>query len=205
MKRALSVNNILTAKYNTLPFDGEWQKAVGNPELTGSWVIYGPPKNGKTSFAFMLAKYLTQFKRVVYDSVEEGGSRTIQMQTERHNMLDVSGRFTILDKEDIDELKARLDRHKSPDVIFIDSVQFLDMKFSQYKELKARYPQKLFVYISHVNGTQPEGQVAKRIWRDANVIFRIEGYRAFPTSRYGGGEHIDIWKERAEAYHGVIQ
>ena len=205
MKRALSVNNILTAKYNTLPFDGEWQKAVGNPELTGSWVIYGPPKNGKTSFAFMLAKYLTQFKRVVYDSVEEGGSLTIQMQTERHNMLDVSGRFTILDKEDIDELKARLDRHKSPDVIFIDSVQFLDMKFSQYKELKARYPQKLFVYISHVNGTQPEGQVAKRIWRDANVIFRIEGYRAFPTSRYGGGEHIDIWKERAEAYHGVIQ
>ena len=205
MKRALSVNNILTAKYNTLPFDGEWQKAVGNPELTGSWVIYGPPKNGKTSFAFMLAKYLTQFKRVVYDSVEEGGSLTIQMQIERHNMLDVSGRFTILDKEDIDELKVRLDRHKSPDVIFIDSVQFLDMKFSQYKELKARYPQKLFVYISHVNGTQPEGQVAKRIWRDANVIFRVEGYRAFPTSRYGGGEHIDIWKERAEAYHGVIQ
>lgn len=205
MKRALSVNNILTAKYNTLPFDGEWQKAVGNPELTGSWVIYGPPKNGKTSFAFMLAKYLTQFKRVVYDSVEEGGSLTIQMQIERHKMLDVSGRFTILDKEDIDELKVRLDRHKSPDVIFIDSVQFLDMKFSQYKELKARYPQKLFVYISHVNGTQPEGQVAKRIWRDANVIFRVEGYRAFPTSRYGGGEHIDIWKERAEAYHGVIQ
>ena len=205
MKRALSVNNILTAKSNTLPFDGEWQQAVGNPELTGSWVIYGPPKNGKTSFAFMLAKYLTQFKRVVYDSVEEGGSLTIQMQTERHNMLDVSGRFTILDKEDIDELKTRLDRHKSPDVVFIDSVQFLDMKFSQYKELKARYPQKLFVYISHVNGTQPEGQVAKRIWRDANVIFRVEGFRAFPTSRYGGGAHIDIWKERAEAYHGVIQ
>ena len=90
-------------------------------------------------------------------------------------------------------------------MIFIDSVQFLDMKFSQYKELKARYPQKLFVYISHVNGTQPEGQVAKRIWRDANVIFRVEGFRAFPTSRYGGGAHIDIWKERAEAYHGVIQ
>lgn len=203
MKRALSVNNILTAKFNTLPFEGAWQAAVGNPELTGSWVIYGAPKNGKTSFAFMLAKYLTQFKRVAYDSVEEGKSLTMQMQVQRHQMLDVGGKFILLDKEDIDELKTRLDHHKSPDVIFIDSVQFLDMKFSEYKELKARYPQKLFIYISHVQGTQPEGQVAKRIWRDANVIFRVEGFRSFPTSRYGGGESIDVWKEKAEAYHGL--
>lgn len=205
MKRALSVNNILTAKFNTLPFSGRWLQAVGSPELTGSWVIYGAPKNGKTSFAFMLAKYLTEFRRVAYDSVEEGKSLTMQMQVERHQMLDVSNRFTLLDKEDIDELKARLDKHKSPDVVFIDSVQFLDMKFSEYKELKARYPQKLFVYISHVNGNQPEGQVAKRIWRDANVIFRVEGFRAFPTSRYGGGAYIDVWKERAEAYYGIVE
>lgn len=203
MGRALSVNNILTAKFNTLSFDGVWQAAVGNPELTGSWVIYGAPKNGKTSFAFMLAKYITRFKRVAYDSVEEGKSLTMQMQVQRHQMLDVGGRFVLLDKEDINELKVRLDHKKSPDVIFIDSVQFLDMKFSEYKELKARYPQKLFVYISHVQGTQPEGQVAKRIWRDANVIFRVEGFRAFSTSRYGGGEYIDVWKDRAEAYHGI--
>ncbi|MBQ7210523.1 MAG: ATP-binding protein [Paludibacteraceae bacterium] len=205
MKRALSVNNILTAKFNRLPFSGQWLQAVGNPELTGSWVIYGAPKNGKTSFAFMLAKYLTEFRRVAYDSVEEGKSLTMQMQVERHKMLDVSTRFTLLDKEDIEELKDRLDKHKSPDVVFIDSVQFLDMKFSEYKELKARYPQKLFVYISHVNGNQPEGQVAKRIWRDANVIFRVEGFRAFPTSRYGGGAYIDVWKERAEAYYGIVE
>jgi len=55
-----------------------------------------------------------------------------------------------------------------------------------------------------VAGRKPEGQVAQRIWRDANVYFRIEGYRAFPVSRYEGGTTtIDVWKEEAERYWGL--
>ena len=203
MRQAYSVHKVISAQFDTLDFEGQWLDAVGKPECTGSWIVYGPPKNGKTSFAMQLAKYLTRFRRVAYDSVEEGLSKTMQLAMERTGMLDVAGRFVLLDKESIDELKERLDKRRSPDVIIIDSVQFLDLKFSEYKELKARYPQKLFVYISHVGGTQPEGQVAKRIWRDANCIFRIEGFRAFPTGRYGGGQYIDIDPERANAYWGV--
>lgn len=204
MKQAYSINKVITTRFDTLDFDGGWLDAVGKPECTGSWIIYGPPKNGKTTFAMQLAKYLTQFRRVAYDSVEEGLSLTIQMAMERTEMLDAAGRITLLDKEGVDELRERLDKRRSPDVVFIDSIQFLDLKFSEYKELKARYPQKLFVYISHVAGWQPEGQVAKRIWRDANVTFRIEGFRAFPTGRYGGGQFINISEERANAYFGEL-
>ena len=203
MKRAYSVSNILTAKFRTLPFEGQWHNAVGDPELTGTWVIYGPPKHGKTSFAMMLAKYLTEFRRVAYDSVEEGKSRTIQLSLERTGMMDCGGRFVVLDKENVTELMERLDKHKSPDVVVIDSVQFMEMKFGEYKELKARYPHKLFVYVSHVQGNLPEGHVARRIWRDANVAWRVEGFRAFPVSRYGGGQHIDIDRMKATEYHGI--
>ena len=32
MKRAYSVSNILTAKFRTLPFTGQWHDAVGDPD-----------------------------------------------------------------------------------------------------------------------------------------------------------------------------
>lgn len=200
MGQALSISKVLNAKFHTLEVDGEWSAAIGQPELTGSWMIYGAPKNGKTTFAMMLAKYLSKFVRVAYDSVEEGLSQSVQMAMERVGMKEVSGRVVLLDKEPIADLVKRLHRQKSPDVVIIDSVQFLDPSFSEYKKLKTAFPDKLFVYVSHVSGRQPEGQVAKRIWRDANVYFRIEGYRAFPVSRYGGGGTIDIWVERAAEY-----
>lgn len=202
MKRAYSVKNVADARFNKLQLDGEWRSAIGTPELTGSWFIYGAPKNGKTTFALQLAKYLTNFGRVAYDSVEEGLSLTMQMAMDRVKMTEAGSRFVLLEKEDVGELTARLKRHKSPNIIVIDSVQFLDLKFSEYKQLKETFREKLFIYISHVVGRQPEGNTARRIWRDSNVYFSIEGFRAFPVSRYGGGEHIDIYPEKAKEYWG---
>ena len=203
MRRAYSVSNVNDAKFNTLKFTGKWKEAVGSPELTGTWFIYGPPKNGKTSFAMMLVKYLTDFKRAAYNSVEEGLSLTIKMAMARVNMLEVGNKLILLEKEEIDDLIERLKKHKSPDVVVIDSVQFMELKFSDYKRLKETFPHKLFIYVSHVEGKLPEGNTAKRIWRDANVTFRIEGFKAFTTSRYGGGGEIVISDEFAKAHWGL--
>jgi len=203
MRRAYSVSNVNDAKFHTLKFTGKWKEAVGSPELTGTWFIYGPPKNGKTSFAMMLVKYLTGFKRAAYNSVEEGLSLTIKMAMARVNMLEVGNKLILLEKEEIDDLIERLNKHKSPDVVVIDSVQFMELKFSDYKRLKETFPNKLFIYVSHVEGKLPEGNTAKRIWRDANVTFRIEGFKAFTTSRYGGGGEIVISDEFAKAHWGL--
>lgn len=202
MKRAYSIKNISDARFKTIELDGVWESAIGTPELTGSWFIYGAPKNGKTTFALQLSKYLTKFGRVAYDSVEEGLSLTMQMAMERVRMAEVGSKLILLEKEDSTELMARLRRHKSPDIVVIDSVQFMELKWTEYKRLKETFPKKLFIYVSHIEGKQPEGNVAKRIWRDANVYFNIEGFRAFPVSRYGGGESIDVYPERAKAYWG---
>ena len=203
MARAYSIPNVLNTKFKTLEFTGEWLDAVGKPQPTGSWFIYGAPKNGKTSLAMMLAKYLTRFSRVAYNSVEEGLSLTIQMAIERAGVAEVGGRMVLLEKEGIDELVARLKKHKSPDVVVVDSVQFMDLTFEDYKRLKHTFPTKLFIYISHVKGRNPDGSTARRIWRDANVYFRVEGFRAFPVSRYGGGTPIDINAALASQYWGT--
>lgn len=203
MGRAYSVANVYDAKFRILEFDGIWRDAVGCPELTGSWFIYGPTKNGKTSLAMMLAKYLTKFKRVGYNSVEEGLSLSIRESMKRVSMKEVGTKFILIEKETVPELIERLAKHKSPDVVFLDSVQFMELKFSEYKRLKAQFPHKLFVYVSHIEGKQPEGSTAKRIWRDSNVVFRVEGFKAFPVGRYGGGETICISDKLADEYWGL--
>lgn len=203
-RQAQSTSNVRAAKFTCLDFQDEYFRAVGRPERTGTHVIIGPSKNGKTTFAMMYAKYLSGFERVAYDSVEEGLCKTIQMAMERVNMWEVGGRVILYDKIEIEDLKAKLDQHKSPNIVFIDSIQFADMTFKDYKELKRRYPNKLFIYISHVNGGQPEGKVAQRIYRDASVVWRIEGFRAIPQSRFVEDgvtqEHITIWEKGAEEY-----
>lgn len=203
MKRAYSVRNVLDARFKSLPFEGEWLDAVGRPELGGSWMVYGMPKNGKTSLALMLAKYLCGFCKVAYNSVEEGLSLSMKAAIERTGMSEVGRKFVLLDKESVEDMAERLGRKRSPDVIVVDSVQFLGLKWSEYKELKERFPQKLFIYVSHVEGGKPEGSVAQKIWRDANVYIRVEGFRGFPVGRYGGGASIDIDAEKAAAYWGL--
>ncbi len=205
MKRALSVRDILSSRFHTLPFEGLWREAVGEPELTGTWIVYGASKNGKTSFSMMLSKYLTTFARVAYNSVEEGLSETIKKAVERANMIEVSKRWLLLNKESKSTLEARLSKQRSPDIVFIDTVQFMELTFNEYKDLKERFRNKLFVYVSHVDGRQPAGSTAVKIMRDANVLFRVEGYKAFPVSRYGGGEPITIWEKGADEYWGKIE
>lgn len=202
MKRALSVSNVLNAKFNVLDFEGEWFDAIGKPELTGSWLIYGDIKNGKTSFAMQLAKYLTNFGRVAYNSVEEGLSQSIKEAYERVDMSEVEGRLILLDKENLSDIHKRLAKRKSPQFIFIDTVQFWELNFQEYKKLKSAFPNKLFIYISHTDGRKPDGSTALRIWRDANVAIRIEGFKAFPIGRYGGGSSYVINEQLANEYWG---
>ena len=203
MKKALSVDNILNAKFNVMPFEGKWYDAFGNPERTGSITIYGSSKNGKTDFAVQFSKYLTNFGRVLYFSVEEGLSKTMQVAIERNKMKEVGSKFVLTGRETLDELKERLRKHRSPDFVVIDSIQFMELKFSEYKVLKEEFTRKLFIYISHEKNKLPDGSAAMKIYRDSNAVCRVEGFRAFPTSRYGGGEYINVSDKLAQEYWGI--
>ena len=115
-------------------------------------------------------------------------------------MQEVARRFVLLDKEPVPELIERLAKQKSPDVVFIDSIQYTGLNYADYKLLKDRFRHKLFVMVSHAEGNQPSGRVARSIRFDAGVKIWIEGFQAYTTSRYGGGEPYVIWEEGAFKY-----
>lgn len=205
MARALSVYQVLSEKKNLVEFDGEWQASIGNPELSGSWIVWGQSSNGKTSFCMMLAKYLCKFGKVLYNSLEEGASRTMQIALERAGMKDVARRFIILEAEPMDDFRLRLSKKKSPSIILIDSIQYTGMTYAEYKALKRSFPNKLFIFISHAEGNLPEGRLANKIRYDANVKIKIEGYRAIINSRFSEnatGNYITVWEEGAARYWG---
>ncbi len=200
MNRAVSVSQLETMTFNELPFEGDWEKLIGRPELCGSWLIWGDSGNGKTRFALQLCKYLAQFARVAYNSLEEGASKSMKKAFKEVGMSEVKRRVILLAKEPISELRIRLHKRRSPDVVVVDSVQYSGMNYRDYINLINEFPNKLFILISHAEGKHPAGRTAKSIRYDAFVKIRIEGYRAFAIGRYGGGQPYTIWHEGAAAY-----
>jgi hypothetical protein len=202
--RAVSVSQLLTTRHITMPFEHEWLASFGEPERAGTWIIWGSSGNGKTRFALQLCKYLTQFGRVAYNSLEEGASLSMRKAFTETGMDEVKRRIILLDKEPIAQLIERLKKRKSPDIIAIDSVQYTGLKYADYVSLVNTFRNKMFILISHAEGKEPAGRVAKSIRFDASVKIRIEGYRAYPVSRYGGGEYFTVWHEGANTYYNNL-
>ncbi|MEI6061733.1 MAG: hypothetical protein WCR72_13575 [Bacteroidota bacterium] len=199
--RAMSITQLENKNFNVMEFEGDWHNALGNPELTGTWLIYGPPKHGKTRFTLQLAKYLTRFAKVAYDSLEEGVSETIKRAVIDTNFEPKEKKkIIILHKETVEQLLIRLRRKKSPKIVFIDSLQYTGMNYMDYIRFKDEFPGKLFIFISHSDGKLPAGQVARRVQFDANIYIRVAAFKAYATGRYGGGQVYTIWEEGALKY-----
>ena len=207
MGRAISNKNVLTAKFEVADFDGAFLASFGRPELQGAWIIYGGSGCGKTTFVMQVCKYLTRFRRVAYNSLEQGLSLSLQKAWERVGMAEVGNRIILLNKEQLKELRTRLKKKQSPDVIVIDSVHYLRrFNMDQYQTLRDEFPDKLFIFISHEKAGQPKGMMAQNIRYDSEIKIRVEGYKAFVTTRYEvaelgeGGADFVIWEAGAQEY-----
>ena len=194
MGRALTVKEVLNKKRQTFPFDGKWADAFGQPERTGVWFIWGRSGNGKTSFVMQLIAELCKYDRVAFDSMEEGDSLSMRQKLVRHGLSKVGSRFHLLNAEPMTELKERLARRKSYNIIVIDSFQYTQMSYRDYIQFKEQNKDKLIVFISHAKGSLPRGSAAEGVMYDATLKIWVEGFKAFSKGRFIGqtGE-FTIW------------
>jgi len=202
--RAVSTEDLLSRKFKIMELEDEWRDLIGEPEQNGVWLIWGSSGNGKTRFCLMLAKYLARFGWVAYNTLEEGARRSMQKAVTEVNMSELTHarRPVFLDREPIDELRIRLAKQRSPDIIFIDSLQYSGLNRSGYIKLKEDFPTKLFIFVSHAEGKSPLGRTAQFVRYDVDVKIRIEGFRAFSVSRLGETKPFDIWDKGAREYWG---
>lgn len=202
-KRAYTVNNVLSKKHKKLQLSVEWERQIGVPEASGVWFLYGHSGNGKSSYLMQMVKELCQHGKVLYNDLEEGVRLSLKHNIERAGLdtdIKTQKNLLVLDKEPMDALEIRLKKHKSPNIIIINSWQYTGYNKKQFDQLINSFPNKLFIIVSHAEGKDPDGSVAKKILYHADVKVWIEGFKAFIISRYGKKEEFVIWNEGARKY-----
>ena len=188
-----------------MKFDGKYAASFGDKvPRTGHWIIYGDSGHGKTTFCMQLAKYLCKFGRVAYNTLEEGPGFSFQNSANRITFTRYEGSRIQVICEDVKDLWDRLASNASPDIVIIDSLQFSSYVKSEIKKLDKNFPNKLFIWISHQDGSKPQGAIGKWLEFAAHIKIPVEGFRAFPKSRFGGNDTYDIDETRAANYHGEM-
>ena len=201
--RAKSVTEILQKKRNVLSFEDKFKDSFGQPELASVWLIWGSSGSGKTSLALEIARYLCELGlRVGYNSLEQGDSLSMANAIERARLEEQKRKFILLDREPIANTIIRYKKHKSPDVLLIDSIQYSRLKYSEYIDMKSELHGKMIIIISQSRGEEPKGSTADGIRFDADVKIHCKGYKAFPMSRFGGEAEFIIYPQGALEYWG---
>jgi len=204
MARVLGLKQLLQRKYTFLEnLPPEIIHSFGQLTRNFIMIIWGLSGNGKSNLMMQLLRAFMPFGKVLYVGLEEGFEASMQMNVLRHLSEEDAGKIEFADHEmTYDALVIKLKKKKSPRFIIIDSVQYWNISYEQYKRLKEMFPSKSFIFISHAKGKEPDGKTAEKIRYDAPIKVHVVGYIAFVVSRYGGNKPYVIWEEGAKKFWG---
>lgn len=200
-QRATSIYNFLNMDFELIQFEGRWRDAFDQPEKFGIWYVGGRPTNGKTSFVVQLMHELAkQGMHIRFYNFEEQRSKSMQKAVRRENIdPQIAKRIQVVNwpmsyadmLKDIDSTRSN--------VIVIDTVQKSGLTPKQIEEMRELYPQKLIVFVSHVqpNGL-PDKATGVQAYREASLKIFMDRHRALSQGRYFGKlGYYDSWEERA--------
>lgn len=197
MPKTLGVSHILNKQYRSLPLEGEWLETFGALSDPFSMLVYGHPKNGKTTFIMKFCKHLSNFGKVFYNSIEEGDSKTIQDALKRCKMDELEdGKFMLGDRYFFSDMLEYLKGSNRGRFVVIDSRDFINLTCVQFKKLKLLFPRKSFIIICWEAAGKPAGKFAKDIEFIVDVVVHVRDYKAYPRSRFGGNKEYVIWDRK---------
>jgi len=204
--KVLGVVQTQQMKHEFLGFDGRFLKTFGNVPKSFQCIIYGKSGQGKTEMCIQLAKYLTQFGKVIWLSYEQGHGADLQSAINRNKMEEVSGDFYIADPVQNlkpgtsfrDDLEEYLARRNSPDFVFIDSVDYTRFKKADYLHLKERFRHKAFIWIGHGAGKGHRNTIGEDIEFDGHIGIWVDKYIGHVVkNRFSAFEPYIVYPERA--------
>ena len=205
--RAYNPREVSQKKYEVIKWNGQWRESFGRPAMNETWFISGASAQGKSSFVMQLAKKLCEYGKTLYVSAEEGIRQSFQRRLEMFEMNSVGRKLSIIEDPDINLLKERLSKPKSPRFIIVDSFQMASWTYQDAMELIEKFNKKSFIFISQEYKSRPMGADAVRLRYAAGVKIRVSGFMALCSGREketaGGGGFV-VWDEGAIRYGNKI-
>lgn len=206
VKRALTVQNVLDKKVETIQFSGRFLDVFGNPQSKGRWFIWGQSGSGKSSFVMQLAKAFAATQKTLYVFLEEDlDDENVHDRLRLHRMHDVKKNFNLCE-DNLDDLKSRLKMRDSAQVIIIDSAMyfFRGYSYDDYIAFTRSFPKKLFVFTAHAKGAHPRTEFEVSINYDATQKIYVEGYLATNKGRKYGevSKQYIIWQKGFDDLRG---
>ena len=205
--RAYNPREVSQKKYEVIKWNGQWRESFGRPAMNETWFISGASAQGKSSFVMQLAKKLCEYGKTLYVSAEEGIRQSFQRRLEMFEMNSVGRKLSIIEDPDINLLKERLSKPKSPRFVIIDSFQMAKWTYQDAMELIKTFNKKSFIFISQEYKSRPMGADAVRLRYAAGVKIRVSGFMALCSGREketaGGGGFV-VWDEGAIRYGNKI-
>lgn len=137
----MSADKMGEVKYDSFEFNPYYKSILGKPATNFDLCIYGDPGSGKTVFLLKLANYFAEtFGPVLYVSTEEYGSATL---IDKINRFKTNSTKLFFSPKLIDD-KIDLKKYK---FIFIDSVNHAKINLEQYKQIREKNPDTVFILI----------------------------------------------------------
>lgn len=195
LPRTLGTKQFIDKKFQVLPFEGIYKDSFGQPEDNFSMIIYGESGNGKTEGEVIICKELTKYGNVYFNSKEQGFSKSLQDAWIRNSLDEVDGKVQLAHKEPYEKMIARLKRKQSAKIVFLDSIQHSHLTYQMWIEMRALFPKKIFILISHSEGRRPQGAAAKAIEYDVDIKVFVKDFVMYVRSRYGGGKPFMIYED----------
>jgi len=201
MGRTIGVAALLRKNYKTYELPEEWEAALGNIGRPFRWLVYGKPKNGKTSLLLKFGKMMAQLgHKVYYNSVEEGASRTMQEALIRHGFEDLdNGKFMLGDRDTYAEMFVKIKKLRAR-VVIIDSRDYIKLTTDQYKKLIKAYPLVSFVIVCWEQAGKPLGKYAKDMEFMVDMVTHVNRFKAITNGRYGANLKYTVWEGAQSKY-----
>lgn len=214
--KVLGVTQFHQKTFSLLPIqDAQFKGLLGDVPCFFTAIIKGYSGNGKTEFCIQLAKFLTQFGKVLWLSYEQRHGYDLQKATKRNKMQEQNKNFLISDPlHGIDEntslledLDAYLSKRNSADYVFFDSIDYTKFTWSDYDYLKNKYSEKKgFIFIAHSTKSGAfKKRISEQIGFDGGMIFHVDKFICYPEkNRFGGFEPFIIYEARARLLNPVF-
>ncbi len=200
-KGTIGITQFLNKKFKKVEtLHEDWQSHLGGVHVDTKICIYGESANGKTEYCLQLAKAFAKAGlKVYYNSAEQGISATLQAGIKRQNLKEVAGKVLFI-KESWQQMIDRLDKRKSPQVIFIDSRDFFQLTYKEFVSFCEKFTNKIIVIICQADGSEPKGKSGSSIKFHCDVKIRVKGFKAYPSGRLGGFNAYVIWEDGVKIY-----